>query len=401
MKRILIYYKYLRVGGVTTVLYHYLSLLAQKESCQVDLLVIDQPNMSEREGIPDNINVHYILSDVEAEFEIFLYWKRIEEPDNHYFSAWYDGIKQRTKFRTLDFLNARQPYDIIINFNGNFDSFLQDYDLHSHTKVMRFVHANHDITNFKNDPVYFKNIFSKHHQFIAVSEDMGFTLQQLINGTAENEFNLNKDIQRIYNPVNLQATKDKMNGNSDPLLSDDYIVAVSGLYHGKGYQQMINIYHQLKQKGITQKLYIVGDGYLKEELEQKIKDLGMEQDCLLLGKKDNPFPYMKHAKLLIHTSESEGLPTVFIESMTCGTPVVSFNCPTGPREILADGKYGGLIPMGDNDKFVETVYTLLTDESKRQAYIDLLPEAIQRFDIDTIKPQIYQVIDTLLYKETA
>ena len=226
-------------------------------------------------------------------------------------------------------------------------------------------------------------------------------LEEIINQQEEPGFNLNKPVHCLYNPIQLQLIKNRMGENNDPLLTDNYIVAVSGLFHGKGYPQMINIYHQLKQKGITQKLYIIGEGYLREELTQQINTLGLENDCLLLGKKDNPFPYMKNAKLLIHTSEGEGLPTVLIEAMTCGTPVVAFDCPTGPREILADGQYGGLIPMGNNEQFIETVYELLTDENKRQAYIEKLPEAIARFDMEIIKPQIYQLIDNLLNKETA
>ena len=114
-----------------------------------------------------------------------------------------------------------------------------------------------------------------------------------------------------------------------------------------------------------------------------------------MGEKTNPFPYMKAAQLFIHTALHEGFGMVLVESMACGTPVVAFNCPTGPREILADGKYGGLIPLNNNDLFVETVYELLTDENKRQAYIEKLPEAVERFGSEKIGQELETLLNNL------
>ncbi|HII3821991.1 TPA: glycosyltransferase [Pasteurella multocida] len=62
---------------------------------------------------------------------------------------------------------------------------------------------------------------------------------------------------------------------------------------------------------------------------------------------------MKRAKLFLSTSLKEGLPTVLIESMACGTPVISMDCPTGPKEILNDGEFGGLIPLKNEQAFIQ------------------------------------------------
>ncbi|WP_077474368.1 glycosyltransferase [Rodentibacter trehalosifermentans] len=163
---------------------------------------------------------------------------------------------------------------------------------------------------------------------------------------------------------------------------------------------MIELYAKLKAKGIKEKLYIIGEGPSREMLEEKIRELDLEQDCLLLGKRLNPYPFMRKAKLFVHTSFFEGLPTVFIESMICGTPVVAFDCPTGPREVLDNGKYGELIPMGDDDLFVEKTYELLTNEDKRQAFIQKLPESYARFSMRTIGRQFFELIeDTILFSK--
>lgn len=158
---------------------------------------------------------------------------------------------------------------------------------------------------------------------------------------------------------------------------------------------MIEIFYQLKQKGVKEKLYLIGEGEARNELEDKIKELELENDCLLLGKIENPFPFMQQAKLFIHTSKIEGLPTVLIESMACGTPVVAYDCPFGPKEILADGKYGELIPLHDKELFVQATYDLLTDENKRQHYIRLLPEAVKRFNFQTIGNKLEVLLDNL------
>lgn len=156
---------------------------------------------------------------------------------------------------------------------------------------------------------------------------------------------------------------------------------------------MIDIFYALKEKGIKEKLYIIGEGD-SEKLEARIKELNLEEECFLLGRRDNPFPFMKKAKLFIHTSLFEGLAMVLIESMVCGTPVVAYDCPTGPKEVLGDGKYGELIPLHDKEKFIEAAYQLLTNENKRQYYISLLPEAVQRFSFQNIGEQLEQILDS-------
>lgn len=84
---------------------------------------------------------------------------------------------------------------------------------------------------------------------------------------------------------------------------------------------------------------------------------------------------------------------VLLESMICGTPVVSMDCPVGPKDVLENGKYGALVPLDDNAQFADVVYELLTHEEKRQAYIEKLPEAIHRFEFDTISEQLEQILD--------
>ena len=84
----------------------------------------------------------------------------------------------------------------------------------------------------------------------------------------------------------------------------------------------------------------------------------MEERVVKIGYIENPFPYLRNAKALLLTSEYEGLPTVIIEALICGTFVISYDCPSGPREILINELSEYLVPMGNVKKFIELIHKL-------------------------------------------
>ncbi len=99
-------------------------------------------------------------------------------------------------------------------------------------------------------------------------------------------------------------------------------------------------------------------------------ELGIRDDVRLHGFVLNPFPYMAHAAVFVLSSRYEGLPGVLIQAMACGTPVVSTACPTGPREILEDGRHGPLVPVGDATALGKAILETLADPPARQPLID-------------------------------
>jgi len=91
----------------------------------------------------------------------------------------------------------------------------------------------------------------------------------------------------------------------------------------------------------------------------------------------NPYPFFKNAKLFVHTAKYEGLPTVLLESLALGTPVVSYDCPTGPRDILGkNSEYGELISLNDKDMFVEKVLELMNTTKNKHPGKDLKDQGI-------------------------
>lgn len=95
------------------------------------------------------------------------------------------------------------------------------------------------------------------------------------------------------------------------------------------------------------RLLILGEGPERAALETLIQDLGLTGRVALPGFRANPFALIARARLFVLSSAWEGLPGVLIQAMACGTPVVATDCPSGPREVLADGRYGPLVPVGD------------------------------------------------------
>ncbi len=116
------------------------------------------------------------------------------------------------------------------------------------------------------------------------------------------------------------------------------------------------------------RLMVLGEGEDRLSLEALINDLGLSECVALPGFVKNPYPYLRAASVFALSSAWEGLPTVLIEALALGTPIVSTNCPSGPSEILNGGQHGALIPVGDSEAMADAIYKALTSgRSERNA----------------------------------
>ncbi len=157
-------------------------------------------------------------------------------------------------------------------------------------------------------------------------------------------------VQVIYNPV---VTPELFTKAEEPLdhpwfaLGEPPVVlSVGRLTEAKDYPTLIQAF-ALVRKECPARLMILGEGEDRPKLEILVRKLGLEEDVALPGFVENPYKYMKRAAVFVLSSKWEGLPTVLIEALALGTPVVSTDCPSGPVEILQDGEFGKLISVGD------------------------------------------------------
>lgn len=132
------------------------------------------------------------------------------------------------------------------------------------------------------------------------------------------------------------------------------ILAAGRLVRQKDYPTLIRAFAALGvERGL--RLLILGEGPDRVALEALIRKMGLAGRVELAGFRDNPFAYMARARLFVLSSAWEGLPGVLIQAMACGTPVVSTDCPSGPREVLVDGRYGSLVPVGSAQALAEAM----------------------------------------------
>jgi glycosyltransferase involved in cell wall biosynthesis len=132
------------------------------------------------------------------------------------------------------------------------------------------------------------------------------------------------------------------------------ILGVGRLTKAKNFPTLIRAFALVRRQRPA-RLMILGEGEERPRLEALVKELGLEEDVALPGFIDNPYAYMARAGVFVLSSAWEGLPYVLIQSMACGCPVVSTDCPSGPAEILENGKYGPLVPVGDVEVLAEAI----------------------------------------------
>lgn len=157
-----------------------------------------------------------------------------------------------------------------------------------------------------------------------------------------------KDIRFIPNAVISEAVDKLAETNTDDFKRLPYFVAVGRLVEQKGFDLLIEAFALAKQSNFSlPNLLIVGFG----EDEAKLKDLALRFDVAnyveFYGFTKNPYFIIKHAEAFVLSSRHEGMPTVLIESMYLNTPVISFDCPTGPSELIKNEKNGLLVENGN------------------------------------------------------
>lgn len=182
---------------------------------------------------------------------------------------------------------------------------------------------------------------------------------------------------------------------ADSVLSHDWfhdgerptLVAAGRLASWKGYENLIRSMKILTGRRKA-RLVILGDGPLRQELQTLIETLDLLDVVRLEGYVDNPLNYFSHADLFVHSSLVESLGNVLVEAMMCGCTVVSTDCPTGPREILQNGKYGYLVPVNDPVAMAEGIEKALDFPVPNK----LLEEAIRPFSEEEVIKKHFEIL---------
>jgi glycosyltransferase involved in cell wall biosynthesis len=136
------------------------------------------------------------------------------------------------------------------------------------------------------------------------------------------------------------------------------IVALGRLSPEKDHLTLLEAMRRLPPD-IPARLVIVGDGPRRQRIEARIAELGLGVRATCAGHAADPYAWLLKAELLVSSSRFEGFGNAIVEALACGTPVVATDCPFGPREILSDGRYGRLVPVGDPDALAAAIAAAL------------------------------------------
>ncbi len=201
----------------------------------------------------------------------------------------------------------------------------------------------------------------------------------------------------IFNPLqpisNEPGTFDLPKG-ADP--NKKWAIAMGRLVYQKNFELLLSAFHKIIDRYPDWQLLIFGEGEMRKELENLRDQLGLGDRVLLPGQTNNPIAALKTAKLFILSSRWEGLPAVLFEALACGLPVISTDCPSGPREIIRDGVDGILVSNEDVSALATAMGRLMSDEKKRQILADRAQEATERFSLEKVIPLWESLINQVI-----
>lgn len=215
-----------------------------------------------------------------------------------------------------------------------------------------------------------------------------------------NEYNSSKDkIKVIHNFVDKEKIDKCLKEKNDVILSKNTIINVGRLSNQKGQKYLIRAMSFIVKKVPDAELIILGKGELEEELKKEINALHLEKNVKLLGYKSNPYIYMKQASCFVLSSFFEGMPNVILEAMYTGLPIISCDCISGVRDVLAPKtdinyrnknmtkeEYGILVPIMKEDKAVnylaDAMIEMLQDKKINDYYRKQSRKRIKDFSKD-------------------
>jgi len=192
---------------------------------------------------------------------------------------------------------------------------------------------------------------------VAVSQEMKLELSR--------DLGLSDDrIVAIPNPIDTQTISRMAHDvPSHPWLRDreqPVLLGMGRLVAQKNFPVLLQAFHRVLQSRRA-KLVVLGEGPLRGDLEKQAAELGIGDHVDLVGFQDNPFGWMAACDVFVSASRYEGFPNALVQAMACGLPIVSSDCPTGPREILEDGRWGRLIPVDDVAALADALIATLDD----------------------------------------
>ena len=368
------------MGGLEKVQIEYINFLVKQEKYQIKIVI-------ENDNGRDNSLEKYINSNVTylKDYNYILEIKNLRE--NRKKSLWsrikYNlAITKEKKYADNKFLQIYKKYkpDIVIDFDSSLTKII---DKLNSSKNLVWIHSS--IKNWKKKKSKidrFVDRISKYSKIICICKEMK---EDLIN--LKNE--LKNKVDFLYNPIDFNRIKKLSNEDfseeDKKLLKDKFLLSIARLdCVPKDFETLFKAYEIAKKNGYDSKLYIIGDGPDKDKVE-KLKEANLyKEDILLLGRKENPYNWLKKADKLILSSRYEGFAIVLLEGLCLGKNVIASDCKTGPNEILANNR-GLLFKVGDYSTLAKYI---ISEKNKEE-----LEFSLEEFERNRIFEKFLEILE--------
>jgi len=391
MKKMLYYTSGIGLGGVERALLNILNLLDKKKlDIKVGFQHANENNFESE--IPKKIDFEYMLPQNQIDKILNV---QENKKNNLLYKIYYSFLlKKERKIIKKNYLKYSEDRDIIIDFKSSDYARLTLLD--ERKKKICWYHTSIKNSNaYKRNPKRLRKNLNRYNKIIVTCDDMK---KEMIEMFPE----LEEKIIKIYNPFDFEKiifkSKELETLDKDEKLAieEKYIIMVSRIETKiKDYNTLLDAYQVFLKENPTVKLYLLGDGPNRKEIEDMISERKLEKNVIILGQKNNPYVWIKNSECLIHSSKYEGFGMVLVEAMILGIPVISTNCPVGPREILEDGKNGVLVEVGNSKEMALKLNELIGDVKLREKYINNATKSIERFSSKKIKTQIEKLLEEI------
>jgi len=349
-----------------------------KEGKKVTILSLAKNNFYD---LPSEVNMIYFSQSIKDSTLLIPYY------------AW--KLKQYVKKNNISIV---QSHIFRANFVNLFSKMLgskQQVQVSNRSVVSRFLSSG--ITG-KINLLLISLLYKKADLIIYISERMKLDFHE--------QFSIRKKEVVIYNPYDIDMILEKTTQEVENFAFNKekcYLITIGRLIPLKRFRDVIEVMPMLPS---NVELLLLGDGVEKESLKALAKKYALEERVHFLGQVKNPFQYISCSDIFISSSSIEGFPNVLLESMICKTPIVSSDCISGPREILAPSTdsdkqmtrgvekadYGVLYTVADVRGLSEAINLLLADKNLRKKYADKAFERAKFFSVEHISVEYGKIL---------
>lgn len=380
----------LSVGGIERVGLSYTSIFLKKGH-SVDIYNLN-PALSDTESsFPKNCSINHFSIPTFTLPERYYYCTKKWRWGKYAYPLFFLSSLLATHINK-SFFKSRESYDIAIAFSGHFRdlSFVSRNYLKAKHKLC-WLHGS--ITEYMLASYSYGDLYRKIKNLNVLSTaSQDIVLREC--AYLKNDLNIN----HIYNPISLK--KEPLNPTKVKQLKEkygEYLLMVGRFDEDKDQKTVIKARKIIEEKyGLTPNLVFVGDGKTLDNCKQYARKIGLKESVFFEGSTFETQDYYSSAKIFVHSSPAEGLPTVLLEAMKYSLPIVATNSQPGVPEVLMGNRCGLVCKVGDPYDMAEKIFNMLTNESTRLHFIEQGNKRISDFSYEVIGDKIETILSNLI-----